>query len=224
MSMKPGATTQPVASSSSSPRRFGRISLMTPSEIATSAMRPSAPLPSNTVPPRITQSADITTPGQQLLQRARRGTGGGAAVDRQHDASDLRGTLARQVQHGVGHVAWRSYALERLQGTHERRLIQRRVDRGGNVCRSDAVDPDAVLRQFDRDRPREMDDRRLRRSVGHQTGAGVDSTNRRGVDDHTAAVRRHVPGGALAADDDAVEVDRDHAVEIAQVVVEKTLE
>src|SRR5262245_64942036 len=61
MSMKPGATTQPVASSSLAPRRFGPISRITPSAIATSAARPGAPLPSKTVPPRITSSADIWT-------------------------------------------------------------------------------------------------------------------------------------------------------------------
>src|SRR5439155_22104563 len=59
MSMKPGVTAQPDASSSRSPRRFGAISRMTPSAIATSAARPGAPVPSKTVPPRITMSAGI---------------------------------------------------------------------------------------------------------------------------------------------------------------------
>src|SRR5215212_6468798 len=57
MSMNPGATTQPVASSSSSPRRFGPISVMTAPVIATSVRTPGAPLPSTTVPPRMTMSA-----------------------------------------------------------------------------------------------------------------------------------------------------------------------
>ena len=57
--MKPGATAQPDASSSRSPRRFGPISRITPSAIATSAARPGAPLPSKTVPPRMTMSAGM---------------------------------------------------------------------------------------------------------------------------------------------------------------------
>ena len=44
--MKPGVTAQPDASSSRSPLRFGPISAITPSVIATSATRPGAPLPS----------------------------------------------------------------------------------------------------------------------------------------------------------------------------------
>src|ERR1700752_5209134 len=59
MSMKPGATAQPEASSSRLPRRFGLISWITPPAIATSAARPGAPLPSKTVPPRMTSSAGI---------------------------------------------------------------------------------------------------------------------------------------------------------------------
>src|SRR5262245_33499528 len=59
MSMKPGVTAQPDASSSRRPRSFGPISRITPSAIATSAARPGAPLPSKTVPPRMTRSAVI---------------------------------------------------------------------------------------------------------------------------------------------------------------------
>src|SRR5438094_124655 len=53
MSMKPGDTTAPLASSSRSPPRFGPISAMWPSSITTSARRPGAPVPSTTLPPRI---------------------------------------------------------------------------------------------------------------------------------------------------------------------------
>ena len=55
--MKPGVTAQPVASSTRAPVRSVAISLMTPSTIATSAITPGAPLPSKTVPPRMTMSA-----------------------------------------------------------------------------------------------------------------------------------------------------------------------
>src|SRR5215831_9798177 len=68
MSMKPGATTQSEASSSRSPRRSGRISVTTPPAIATSAARPGAPLPSTTVPPRMTMSAG-TRPALLILGR-----------------------------------------------------------------------------------------------------------------------------------------------------------
>src|SRR4051812_2962360 len=133
MSMKPGATTQPPASSSSSPRSFGPISRMTPSEIATSASRPGVPLPSTTVPPRITRSA-IGTPLACEVAIAPAGSpGGGSAVDREHDPGDLGGAIAGEVQRGVGDVARRSHALEGLHGPHDGRLVERRVDGGGDV-------------------------------------------------------------------------------------------
>src|SRR5579864_122574 len=59
MSMKPGATAQPDASSSCVPCRLEPMSPITPSTIATSATRPGAPVPSKTVPPRMTTSADM---------------------------------------------------------------------------------------------------------------------------------------------------------------------
>src|SRR5437660_8940305 len=61
MSMKPGVTAQPDASSSCSPRRFGPISRITPPSMATSAGWPGAPPPSKTVPPLTTMSAGIWT-------------------------------------------------------------------------------------------------------------------------------------------------------------------
>src|SRR3954453_21205070 len=54
MSMKPGDTTQPSASTVTSPFRPVPTSVMWPSLTATSARRPGAPVPSTTVPPRIT--------------------------------------------------------------------------------------------------------------------------------------------------------------------------
>src|SRR5437879_1874087 len=59
MSMNPGATAQPDASSSRLPRRVGPISAITPSAMVTSAARPGPPVPSKTVPPRMTRSAAI---------------------------------------------------------------------------------------------------------------------------------------------------------------------
>src|SRR5689334_13633889 len=63
MSMNPGVTAQPDASSSRPPSRFGPIALITPSVMATSAARPGAPVPSKTVPPRMTMSAAIAGSG-----------------------------------------------------------------------------------------------------------------------------------------------------------------
>src|SRR5260221_480190 len=62
MSMKPGATAQSEASSTRSPCRRLPISTMTPPSIAMSATRPAPPVPSKTVPPRITSSATIDSP------------------------------------------------------------------------------------------------------------------------------------------------------------------
>src|SRR5665213_2215329 len=59
MSMKPGVTAQPDASSTRSPERPAPMPTITPSEIARSATRPGAPVPSTTVPPRMTISALI---------------------------------------------------------------------------------------------------------------------------------------------------------------------
>src|SRR5262245_47854564 len=59
MSTKPGLTTWPPASSSRAPLAgmWSSTALITPSVTATSACRPGAPVPSMTVPPRITTSA-----------------------------------------------------------------------------------------------------------------------------------------------------------------------
>src|ERR1700722_10582679 len=73
MSMNPGATAQPVASSSCGPRRLEPISSITPPLTAMSADRPGAPLPSKTVPPRMTTSADMLSllgVGDELQQVA----------------------------------------------------------------------------------------------------------------------------------------------------------
>src|SRR6185436_19580671 len=53
MSMNPGVTAHPDASSTRSPSKCAPISMITPSLFATSATRPGAPVPSKTVPPLI---------------------------------------------------------------------------------------------------------------------------------------------------------------------------
>src|SRR5262249_4651769 len=68
---KPGVTSRPSASSSRRPRVSTRpTSTITPSSIATSPARAGAPVPSTTVPPRITRSC-ITLPSIQLLPEPR---------------------------------------------------------------------------------------------------------------------------------------------------------
>src|SRR5688572_26521443 len=62
MSMKPGATMWPVASSSRSPRSPSPIATTLPPEMATSARTPGAPVPSTTVPPFMTNSATVLSP------------------------------------------------------------------------------------------------------------------------------------------------------------------
>src|SRR5438477_10938037 len=121
MSMKPGATAQPDASSSRSPRSFGPISRITPPVIATSAARPGAPLPSKTVPPRMTNSAGIWTDtrarGHDLFELLDRTAGGHPTIYRQHDPRDLRRPFARQIQDGIRHVSGLPLAVQRLRGT-----------------------------------------------------------------------------------------------------------
>src|SRR3954471_614749 len=110
MSMKPGATAQPDASSSTSPRRFGAISLITRSAIATSATRPGAPVPSNTVPPRRTRMSAI---GVSLID---------------HEL--------QQVPVGIAHVHARrrraatALSLDRALDDLGTRLVEQRAQRG----------------------------------------------------------------------------------------------
>src|SRR5438270_9642998 len=67
MSTKPGVTSAPSASISSRPRPSTRpTSVMMPSVIPTSAVRADAPVPSTTVPPRITRSFTPPTLGLRL--------------------------------------------------------------------------------------------------------------------------------------------------------------
>ena len=61
-------------------------------------------------------------------------------------------------------------------------------------------------------------------AVDHRGGAAGERGDRRGVDDGPATVCRHVPGGALAADDDAPEVHRHHPLVVGEVVVEEACE
>ena len=153
-------------------------------------------------------AADDDLSASRLLLRAGgcvswfgRGTGGRPAVDRQHDPGDLRGPVAGQEERrrwprraaGPGAAAAASAGRSRRCRSVVLMLVAMCAGR-------DAVDPDAVLGEVDRDRPGELDDRRLRRAVGHQPAPGVDAGDRRGVDDRAAAVLGHVPGRALAAD------------------------
>src|ERR1700681_3657499 len=74
MSMNPGATTWPEASSSRSPRRPFPTPTMRPSATATSAARAGAPEPSISEPPRITMSPS-TAASSHRPHRRHRSTG-----------------------------------------------------------------------------------------------------------------------------------------------------
>jgi len=54
--MNPGATMQPSASSTRSPLTLALTSVTRPAAMPTSARTPGPPLPSTTVPPRMTSS------------------------------------------------------------------------------------------------------------------------------------------------------------------------
>src|SRR5262245_41047623 len=132
MSMNPGVTAHPLASSSRPPRSPGPISRITPSTIRTSASNPDAPVPSTTVPPRTTISAVISAPLDVAHPDGRR-SGGGAAVDRQDHAGDLRRTVAREEHDRAGHVVGTAGALERLHPADDLADVVVRVDVGGDV-------------------------------------------------------------------------------------------
>src|ERR1035437_166904 len=147
MSMKPGATAQPDASSSRSPRRFGPISWITPPVIATSATRPGAPLPSNPVPPRIARSAGISTSlhsWYEPLEPVDRRSGGSSAVHRHNYSRDLRRAFAGQEEDCVRDVLRRPVALQRLAELDYRVDVVVRYARG-NVTRGNAVHANTVL-------------------------------------------------------------------------------
>src|ERR1700722_17446084 len=163
MSMNPGATTQPEASSSRSPCRFWPTSSITPAEMATSATRPEVPVPSMTVPPRMTMSAGISTSltlGHEELCLLDRRSGCGSAVNRDDDAGDLRRPLAGQEEDGVGDVSRSALTLERLRESDDGAEVVV-GDAGADMARCDAVHADAVLGQVGRRRPAELDHRGL---------------------------------------------------------------
>src|SRR6476620_9634887 len=180
MSMNPGATTQPDASSSWSPRRFGPISRITPSERATSATRPGAPLPSTTVPPRMTRSGiTVSLQLHEVAELAHRRPGRGPTVDGQHDTGDLRGAVARQVEHRVGDVDRVAVPLERLgQLDHRAHVVV--ADRGGDVTGRDAVDPDPVVGEVDGCGSAVLHDGGLRHAVDDRPCAPTERGDRRG--------------------------------------------
>ena len=151
------------------------------------------------------------------------GPGGGAAVDRQHDAGDLRGAFARQERDGVGDVGRLRLAFERLHVLDHRTHVVV-GDAAADVRRRQAVDPDAVRGEIDRHALGGVGDRRLRRAVGDHPGAGVDGRDRRVVDDRTAAVILHVARRPLRADDDAEQVDVHDPLEVVEVVGQESLE
>ena len=85
------------------------------------------------------------------------GRGGGPAVVPPSTGKTIPVICAARsldkVEHRLGHVARRSEALQRLHGPHDCFLVERRVDRGRDVRRRDAVHADAVFGELDRDRP-----------------------------------------------------------------------
>src|SRR5262245_33034014 len=103
MSTKPGVTTAPSAAISRRPRApIAPTSLMRPSEIATSATRAGAPVPSTTVPPRITRSCMASAaPSHAGHERYAEHAGGVLAQDL---LGHRRGQGGESL-HGFGHRA-----------------------------------------------------------------------------------------------------------------------
>src|SRR6185436_18691821 len=93
MSMKPGVTAQPLASSSRAPRKPVPISRIRPSAIATSATHPGPPFPSYTVPPRMTRSVGMRAPS--VVHELEQVAVGIARVDAGSGALPAAGALDR---------------------------------------------------------------------------------------------------------------------------------
>src|SRR5438105_12295505 len=102
MSMNPGVTAQPDASSSCLPWRLGPISVMTPSAMATSARRPGSPLPSKTVPPRMTRSVEMWESAAIEVQPRAVGRGDHSPVGLGEGAERLLDGLTRVRERAVG--------------------------------------------------------------------------------------------------------------------------
>src|SRR5690242_14394815 len=136
MSMKPGATTCPAASitRSAGPLRCGATAATRSPSTATSAVRAGAPLPSMTVPPRISSDQAIS----RLLDRDR----GHAialldAIDLVHAGDDLaeHGVVVVQVRRGaIGDVELAARRVGVLAAGHRHRaadvllLVELRLD------------------------------------------------------------------------------------------------
>src|SRR5436190_6347893 len=100
MSMKPGATMFPPASSARRPSSPSPMSETTPSVSAISAVRAGAPVPSTTEPPRITMSAGMGPPSGRK----------GATLRIQHARRPAHRATTRQPHNQIGGSAplWRA--------------------------------------------------------------------------------------------------------------------
>src|SRR2546430_8252632 len=76
-------------------------------------------------PPRSTLFPYTTLFRSEGAELAHRRPGRGPAVDGEHDAGDLRGTVAHQVQHRLGDVRRLAVTLERLHVLDEDRKSTR---------------------------------------------------------------------------------------------------
>ena len=209
--MKPGATTQPSASSSRSPCRSGAdLGDAAVADRDVGAARRgagavddgaapdddvgahrAASLAAEPASPAFSARARALVAGlhapHQVAQLRDRRAGAGAAVDRHHDPGDLRRPVADEVEHRFGDVGRPAVALQRLHGPDHRAEVVV-GDAGGDVPGGDAVHPDAVRREVDRGRLAELHDRGLRRPVDDRPRAAGDGGDRRGVDDRAAAL------------------------------------
>src|SRR5262245_9922767 len=127
MSTKPGATTQPEASSVRAPARPLPTAAMRSPSIATSARRAGAPVPSTTLPPRITRSAMASLHQRVRARQALRLTGREVELERGGAVRD-RVDLAVRVEVQVRAVHLEPDArvvFERLERVHgPRGLVQ----------------------------------------------------------------------------------------------------
>ena len=144
------------------PRPRAHSGVMTPHEFWPGITRPAMVI-------RV-RTRQVLLVAEQQLELARRRAGGGAAVDREHDAGDLGGPVAGEEHGSLGDVRGLALPGERLREVpHPVHVVggHGRADLTGD----EAVHPDAVLRDVEGDRPGGVDHGGLGGPVGDEAGA-----------------------------------------------------
>ena len=137
--MNPGVTTQPDASSSRVAAQVGADladHTVGDRDVGDPARRAAAVDDGAAADDEVSASRVSLQVHEVARAGSTRRPGGRPAVDRQHDAGDLRGAVARQEEHRVGDVAGDPCRWSGCIALDDQRLVEVRVDRGGDVRRA----------------------------------------------------------------------------------------